>query len=123
LILSAASRTLSFGVIGLLASSGTGESPWLWLIIPAGGLALYLLDRSRSLRGLGFERRRAGQPMERVPGTYPAPRWLQAGVSAAIGGWLLYYLATGHEKWYWWFAATAAWLNFGSAVVRRKRLG
>jgi hypothetical protein len=42
---------------------------------------------------------------------------VQAIVSAAIGGGLIYHLATGHDTWYWWLAATAAWLNFASAAV------
>ena len=118
---SATPRTLSIEVIGLLGTGRTGESPWLWLIIPAGGLASYLLARSRS--------RKTGRPMEwdpriyRIPGFDYLPWWLRAIVFAAIGGGFVYQLATGHDNWYWWLLATTAWLGFGSIVMRRKRLG
>jgi hypothetical protein len=98
-----------------LASSGTGESPWLWLVIPAGALTWYFVARARS--------RRTGRPMYYFTGPYPAPWGLQAITLAAIGGASLYNLATGDDQWYWWFAAIAAWLWFGRVVVRRKRVG
>jgi hypothetical protein len=113
-------HTLRFDVIGLVAFGRSGESPWLWLIIPALGLASYFFGRYRS--------RKTGRPMERV-GMYTVPFfadlpwWLQASVFAAIGAGLLYHLATVHANTWWWLPEIAAWLGFVSVIVRRKRSG
>ncbi|HEX6700272.1 MAG TPA: hypothetical protein VF101_06025 [Gaiellaceae bacterium] len=50
------------------------------------------------------------------------PWRLRAIVFAALGSGLLYNLATGHHRWYWWFLAAAAWFGFVWVVVGRKSL-
>jgi hypothetical protein len=100
-------------VIGPLALGHVGESPWWWLIIPVAA-ASFLLGRSRS--------RKIGRPMPRRPTLWLAdmPWWQQAALWAILGGGLLYQLATGHIRGYWWVLSTVAWLMFAIAVVRRK---
>ncbi len=82
----AALAKVYFDLIALLGYGRSGESPWLWLIVPAVGGALYLLDRSRS--------RGSGQPMKRFTDFADLPWWLQASVFAMIGGGTLYHFAT-----------------------------
>jgi len=107
----AALAKVYFDLIALLGYGRSGESPWLWLIVPAVGGALYLLDRSRS--------RGSGQPMKRFTDFADPPWWLQASVFAMIGGGTLYHFATHQDRWYWWLLPTA-WHAFAAGVIRRK---
>jgi hypothetical protein len=47
--------------------------------------------------------------------------WMRALFLAIIGRGTLYHLATGHDRWYWWFLPAVAWLAFVDVVVRRKK--
>lgn len=92
-------------------SGAAGESPWLWIAIPAAAVPTYLIDRSRS--------RKTGRPMQRVGGIYFAPWYWQAIVFAIMGSGTLYQAATSHDRW-WWLLSVAAWFGFAWVVVRRE---
>jgi len=84
-------HTLCLAVSQLLAYGRAGESPWLWLIIPAIGVALYAIDRFR----------KSAQAEERSFASVflgGARWWQQAIYLAIIGGGSLYHFATGHYQ-------------------------
>ena len=103
-------------MIGPLGCGGSGQSPWLWLIIIGGGVGLYVWGRVR-----GFPQARRWSEVGDRLFLIGAPWWLQALFLAIVGGGSLYNIATGHYRWYWWFLPAVAWLAFAEVVVKRKR--
>ena len=103
-------------MIGPLGYGGSGQSPWLWLIIIGGGVGLYVWGRVR-----GFPQARRWSEVGDRLFLIGAPWWLQALFLAIVGGGSLYNIATGHYRWYWWFLPAVAWLAFAEVVVKRKR--
>ena len=101
-----------------LGYGGSGESPWLWLIILGGGIGLYVLGRIG-----GWPQARNWSDVGDRLFLVGAPWWLLAPFWAIIGGGLLYHLSSGHHPWYWWVLPAAAWLACAEAVLRRKRPG
>jgi len=101
--------------------SGRGEeSPWLWLVIVGGGIALYLWSR---VRGWRWPRARRWSDVADSLFLVGAPWWMQAGFCAIVGGGSLYHLVSGHYRWFWWFLPAVAWLAFAEVVVRREGSG
>jgi hypothetical protein len=88
----------------------------VWLIIIGGGVGLYLLGRVR-----GWPQARRWSDVGDRLLLVGAPWWMRALFLAIIGGGTLYHLATGHDRWYWWFLPAVAWLAFVDVVVRRKK--
>jgi hypothetical protein len=102
-------------VIGPLGYGGRGQSHWLWLIIIGGGVLLYIAGRLR-----GWPRARSWADVSDRLFLVGAPWWAQALYLAIIGGGSLYHLATGHDRWFWWFLPIVAWAAFADVVLRRK---
>lgn len=106
---------VSATVLGPLGFGRSGESPWLWLVIVGGGVALYLVGRL-----LGWPPLRRWSDVGDRLFLVGAPWWLQALFCATVGGGSLYHLASGHYRWFWWFLPAVAWLAFADVVVRRR---
>jgi hypothetical protein len=98
-------------VLGVLVSGAAGGSPWLWIVIPAAGVGMYLFDRGRA--------RRTGRPMSRGVGFGAQPWYWQAIAFGVIGGITLYQAASSYDHW-WWLLSAAAWSGFAWALVTRK---
>jgi hypothetical protein len=96
----------------------SGESPWLWLVIVGGGIALYVLGRIG-----GWQRPRRWSDVGDALLLAGSPWWLQAPLLAIIGGASVYHLSSGHYRWFWWLVPAAAWLTCAGVVLRRKRSG
>jgi hypothetical protein len=103
-----------------LGSGRSAESPWLWLVIVGGGVALFVWGR---VRGRRWPRVRRWSDVGDSLFLVGAPWWLQALCCAIVGGGSLYHLASGQYRWYWWFLPAVAWLAFVAVVVRREGSG
>jgi hypothetical protein len=93
---------------------GRSESPWVWLIIVGGGMALYVVERVS-----GWPRAKSWSDVGNRLFMVGAPWQIQALFLATIGGGSLYHLATGSYRWYWWLLPLVAWLAFAEVAVNR----
>ena len=107
----------SRGVFELLAYGGKGQSPWLWLVIIGGGVAIYAIGR---VRGQPRQIRSWADVGDRLF-MIGVPWWAQAIFLAIIGGGSLYHVATGHYAGYWWLLPIVAWVAFVWVVATRNR--
>ena len=105
-------------LLGPLGYGRSGQSPWLWLVIVGGGIALYVVGRVR-----GWPRVRSSSDVGDRLFMVGAPWWAQALFCAIVGGGSLYHLASAHYRWYWWFLPVVAWLAFAGVVLRRGSSG
>ena len=78
-------------MIGPLGYGGSGQSPWLWLIIIGGGVGLYVWGRVR-----GWPQAQRWSDVGDRLLLIGAPWWLQALFLAIVGGGSLFHLAPGH---------------------------
>jgi hypothetical protein len=97
----------------VLADRGS-QSPWLWLVIVVGGVALHFVTRA-----LHWQQARSWADVsDSLLGAGPA--WqLRAVFLAIIGGGSLYHLATGSYRWFWWLLPVVAWAAFVELIVNR----
>lgn len=100
----------------MLAYGRSNESPWLWLVIVAGGVVLHLVSRA-----LDWPRARSWADVSDRLLLAGAPWQIRALFFAVIGGGSLYHLATGSYRWYWWLLPVVAWVTFVEVVLNRRK--
>jgi hypothetical protein len=104
-------------VLDPLAYGGRAQSPWLWLIIIGGGVAISLIGRVRRQPRRIDRWADVGDRLFMVG----VPWWGQALFLAIIGGGSSYHLATGTYHWFWWTLPAVAWVAFAWVIVTRNR--